>query len=101
HRPVPGVDVLEDAGEDVVGAGTAIGGRRPLVEAPDLGALAIGERAVEDVALGPAREDPRLELGEGLFRVDGPKATHGGLILGAGRLRARCRASTSTGRSPS
>ncbi len=64
HRAVAGVDVLEDAGEDVVGAGPAVGGRRALVEAPDLGSLAVGQRAVEDVALGPAREDPLLELGE-------------------------------------
>ena len=38
----------------MVGAGPAVGGRRALVEAPDLGALAVGERAVEDVALALA-----------------------------------------------
>ena len=46
HRPVAGVDVLEDAGEDVVGARPAVRGRRALVEAPDLRALAVGQRAL-------------------------------------------------------
>ena len=35
HRLVARVDVLEDAGEDVVGAGLAVRGRRALVEAPE------------------------------------------------------------------
>src|SRR4029077_4580560 len=30
HRPVAGIDVLEDTGEHVVGAGTAVGRRRAL-----------------------------------------------------------------------
>ena len=85
HRPVAGVDVLEDPGEDVVGAGAAVGGRRALVEAPDLGPLAVGERAGEDVALAPALEHPLLELGEGLLGVDGMEAGHAReqAILGA------------------
>ena len=77
-----------------MGAGPAVGGRRALVEAPDLGPLAVGERAVEDVALAPARQHPLLELGEGLPGVDGLEAGHERVILGAGsaaRPHARLR----------
>jgi hypothetical protein len=76
HRPVARVDVLEDAGEHVVGARPAVGGRRPLVEAPHLGPLPLGEGAAEDVALPPALEHPLLELGEGLPAVDWPETWH-------------------------
>ena len=97
HRLVARVDVLEDAGEDVVGAGAAVGGRRALVEAPDLGALAVGERALEDVALAPAREHPLLQLGEGLLGVDWAEAGHEQVILGAGSAAApHARSTTST-----
>ena len=47
HGPVAGIDVLEDAREDVVGAGPAVGGRRTLVEAPQRRPLALGDRARE------------------------------------------------------
>ena len=79
-----------------MGAGAAVGGRRALVEAPDLGALAVGERAVEDVALAPALEDPLLELGEGLLRVDGAEAGHAReqAILGAARAQPSCQRCT-------
>ena len=82
HRAVAGVDVLEDAGEDVVGAGAAVGGRRALVEAPDLGALAVGQRALEDFSLAPALEHPLLEVGEGLLRVDWLESGHEPRSLG-------------------
>ena len=90
HRPVARVDVLEDSGEDVVGAGTAVRRRRPLVEAPDLGSLAVGERAVEDVALAPARQYALLELGKGLLRVDLFEPWHERVILGVSTLHAAC-----------
>src|SRR5205814_9933922 len=67
---------------DVMGAGEAVGGRRSLVEAPDLGAGPVGEGAGEDVVGRPALEDALLELGEGLFRVDGPESAHERRILG-------------------
>ena len=94
HRAVARVDVLEDPREDVVRAGLAVGRRRPLVEAPDLGPLAVVERALEHVALAPARQHPLLQLGEGLLRVDGAEAGHERVILGAGTLRAACPSST-------
>ena len=53
-----------------MGAGAAVRGRRPLVEAPDGDALALGELAGEDVALAPALEHALLEGGEGLLGVD-------------------------------
>ena len=70
HRAVAGIDVLEHTGEDVAGVGPAIGRRRALVEAPDLGAGAIGERALEDVGVAPALQDPLLQLGKALVLLD-------------------------------
>ena len=64
HRLVAREDVLERAGEDVVGAGPPVGGRRALVEHVRLGALAAAHRLAEDVALAPALEHLLLELGE-------------------------------------
>ena len=61
HRLEARVDVLEDAREDVVRAGPAVGGRRALVEDPRLGALAAAQRLREDVALAPALEHLLLE----------------------------------------
>ena len=90
HRLVARVDVLEDAGEDVVGAGATVGGGRPLVEAPGRGALAVGERAVEDIALAPARQHPLLQRGEGLPGVYRAEAGHEQVILGVSRLPAAC-----------
>ena len=72
-----------------MGAGAAVRGRRALVEAPDLGALAVGERAVEDVALAPALEHALLELGEGLLGVDWAESGHEQAILGAGLAERR------------
>ena len=54
-----------------MGPGAAVGGRRPLVEDPRLGALAAAHRLGEDVALAPALEHRLLELRERLARVDG------------------------------
>src|SRR5204863_7232056 len=84
HRLVAGIDVLEDAGEDVVGAGAAVGSRRPLVEAPGLGPRALLQRAVEDPVPPPALQDPLLERGERLLRIDGTKTRHDRRILGVG-----------------
>ena len=78
HRPVAREDVLEHAREHVVGAGTAVRGRRTLVEDVRLGALAAADRLAEDVALAPALEHPLLELGEGLRGIDWLVAGHGG-----------------------
>src|SRR4029079_6119053 len=80
HRAVPRVDVLEDAREDVVRARSPVRGRRALVEAPDVGALALGDRSVYDVECAPALEDPVLELRERLPGVHGPVG-HRRLIL--------------------
>jgi hypothetical protein len=63
-------DVLEDAREDVVGAGPPVGGGRALVEHPRLGALTAAQRLAEDVALAPPAQHLQLELGEGLLGVD-------------------------------
>jgi hypothetical protein len=71
HRLVARVDVLEDAGEDVVGPRPAVRGRRALVEDPRLAALTVADRLAEHVALAPAAEDLLLEVGEGLLGVDG------------------------------
>ena len=71
HRLEAGEDVLEHAREHVVGARQAVGGRRPLVEDPRLGALAAAHRLVEDVAVAPALEHLLLERGEVLARVYG------------------------------
>ena len=76
HRLVAGIDVLEDAGEDVVRAGPAVGGRRTLVEAPGLGAGSILQRAREDVAAAPAVKHLELERGERLLGVDRANAGH-------------------------
>ncbi len=83
HRLVARVDVLEDAREDVVGAGAAVRGRRPLVEAPDLGALAVLQRALEDVVLAPVAQHALLQLGEGLLGVHLLETGHERRILGA------------------
>jgi hypothetical protein len=64
HRPVAREDVLEDAGQDVVGAGQAVRGGRALVEAEARRALAAADRFVEDVALAPSREDDLFEVGQ-------------------------------------
>src|SRR4029078_256681 len=45
HGPVPRIDVLEPPREDVMRPGLAVGRRRPLVEAPDLGVGPSGQRA--------------------------------------------------------
>ncbi len=82
HRAVARVDVLEDPGEDVVGAGAAVGGGRPLVEAPDLGALAIFQRALEHVLVPPVAQHALLQLGKGLLRVYLLEAGHEQRILG-------------------
>ena len=91
HGLVAGVDVLEDARQDVVRAGLAVGGRRPLVEAPHRSVLALRQGAVEHVALAPALEDSLLELGEGLLRVHRAVGGHRRLILPSGGRRAERR----------
>src|SRR5262249_30071526 len=81
HRLEARIDVLEDAGEYVMGARTAVGGRRPLVEAPQRRIRAVLEGAAKDLALAPALEDPLLKVREGLLRVDGSESGHWGRIL--------------------
>ena len=76
HRLVAGEDVLEHAAEDVVRAGSPVGGRRALVEDERLGALAAADRLVENVALAPALEHALLEFGERLGGVDWAVASH-------------------------
>ena len=80
HRLVAREDVLEDAGQDVMGARLPVRGRRPLVEDELRTALPEAHRLGEDVAVAPALEHLLLERGEGLVRVDGT-AGHGGRAL--------------------
>src|SRR6185503_14553339 len=79
------IDVLEDPREDVMGTGPAVGRRRPLVEAPERRALAVRQRAREDLALAPALQDALLELGKGLLRIDWAESRHERRILAAAR----------------
>jgi hypothetical protein len=76
HGLVAREDVLEDARQDVVGAGTSVGGGRALVEEERLGALAAPNRLVEDVALAPPLEHALFELGKGLRWIYLPIAGH-------------------------
>ncbi len=76
HRLVAREDVLEDAGQDVVGAGPAVGGRRALVEDVRRRALAALEGLVVDVQLAPALEDLLLELREGDVLGQGTMRRH-------------------------
>ncbi len=64
HRLVAGEDVLEDTRLDVVHAGHAVGGRRPLEEDPGGAVRVLFERAFEDLAVTPAVEHLRLEGGQ-------------------------------------
>ena len=90
HRLVARVDVLEDAREDVVGAGPAVGGRRPLVEAPDLGAPA--RLSSERRKTSRSRQRARTlssSSGNDCLGSTGAESGHGRLILGVGRAVAR------------
>ncbi len=82
HRLVARVDVLEDAAEDVVGAGLAVRGGGSLVEAPQRSALALAHLALEGPRLAPALENLLLEVGKGLLRIDRRIAAHGREIIG-------------------
>ena len=64
HRAEAREDVLEDAGLDVVGAGHAVGGRRPLVEDPLGAALGLLEGTGEDLVVPPEVEHGVLEGGQ-------------------------------------
>ena len=87
HRLEARVDVLEDAGEHVVRARPAVGGRRALVEHPRLRALPAAQRLAEDVALAPALEHLLLESGEGLLRIDRSARHRSGDCRSARRAR--------------
>jgi hypothetical protein len=78
HGLVARIDVLEHPGEDVVGAGPSVGGRRPLVKTPHRRVAPHRERAMKHVALAPALEDPLFERGEGGLRIDRPIGRHRG-----------------------
>ena len=97
HGLKAGIDVLEDAREDVVDSGRPVGRRRALVEDPLLGFLAQAQGLREDVALMPAREDLELERGQLLSRVHlaaGYQRMRGRVAHGA----AHCRCGLSAGR---
>ena len=64
HRLVPQDDVLERARENVVDAGAAVRGRRPLVEDEEGRVRTGAVHLVEQVALPPGLEDGRLQLRE-------------------------------------
>ena len=77
HGLVAREDVLERAGDDVVGAGPPVRGRRALVEHVRLAALPAAHRLAEDVALAPALEDLLLELGEVGLGGERTERSHG------------------------
>ena len=64
HGAVAADDILEDAGEDVVDAGAAVGGGGAFVEHKQGGVGAFGFGTAEDVALFPVVEDAGVEFGE-------------------------------------
>ena len=64
HRVEARVQVLEQAGPDVVDAGAAVGGGRPLVEHPFGLTVPVAQALAEHVFVGPLREHARLELDE-------------------------------------
>ena len=76
HRLVAREHVLEHAGQDVMRAGLAVGGRRALVEDVGRRALAALEGLVVDVQLTPALEDLLLELREGDVLGQGSMRRH-------------------------
>ncbi len=89
HRLEPREEVLEDAGLDVVRAGVAVGGRRPLVEDPRLAARGLLQAALEDPVVAPAGEHVVLERGQ----VDlGGQGAHAVLRRGVLRRRDEVRA---------
>ena len=101
HRLVARKDVLEHARQHVVGAGRAVGGRRPLVEAPRRSALRGGAptrrtRRARASARAPAAR------GRGTTRADRPggEGRHGRGILGGTPARARSAASSAGQREP-
>ena len=65
HRLVAREDVLEDAREDVMGAGLAVRRRRAFVEDPERRIRSRRRQAlVEDVVVAPEGEDPRVHRRE-------------------------------------
>ena len=84
HRLEPREEVLERPGLDVVGAGPAVGRRRPLVEDPRLTARGALEAATEHVAVGPAGQHLALDGGQVHARGQGGER---GLAGGGGRRR--------------
>ena len=57
HRVVAGQQVLDGAGLDVADVGLAVGGRRAVVEGPDLLALPVLHGLLEDVVVVPELDD--------------------------------------------
>ena len=57
HRVVAGQQVLDGAGLDVADVGLAVGGRRAVVEGPDLLALPVFHGLLEDVVVVPELDD--------------------------------------------
>ena len=64
HRAVATDDVFKDAGQDVVNAGAAVGGGRPLVHHKERGVGAFVHGAAEDVAIFPVLEGFGVQVGE-------------------------------------
>ena len=64
HRLVAREEVLEDARDDVVRAGLAVGRRRPLVEDVEGRVLAALEALLEDAVVLPELEDARVQRRE-------------------------------------
>ena len=78
HRAVAGNDVLENAGQHVVNAGTAIGGGRPLVHHEERGVGPVVNGPAEDIALLPVVEDLGVEFRETDPAGNHVKSRHGG-----------------------
>jgi hypothetical protein len=76
HRAEPGEDVLERARLDVVGARSAVGGRRALVEGPALLARVALDRLLEDPPLAPGGHHLALHGREVDLRGDRTVTSH-------------------------
>ena len=83
HRPVPGVEVFDRAGQAVARVWHPVGGGRPLEEHEPRCPSALIERLSVGVVLPPQAGDRRLEGGKVGLAAD--RVEHGGVTRGAGR----------------
>ncbi len=89
HGLEAGIQVLEDAGPDVVQAGATVRGRRTLVEDPGLTVLTEPANLSDHVPVAPAGQYALLEADEVEVGVDGAER-HGPQPTGRGNGHAAC-----------